>query len=251
MTENKELKPKSFRISDEIAEKFRSISSTIGGNQQETLAKLIEAYEFQSGKMILTDKKADIEQFENYVSCITRMYMGTLEDNQNITEMVRCGFEAQLISKDKVILDLQERLQQAQQNENVAKENEQKLEREFISVQNKFKESENEFKQKNEELQEKLADKDALNKVLTENCNSFKEASMENQKLKKRIQELENENFTYQKKITLIEKEKDEEILELKKKHIQEIEYYQERYKILMYKKQENFHEEENENEKK
>ena len=59
MSENKELKPKSFRIDDETAEKFKEISSAIGGNQQQTLAKLIEAYEFQSGKAVLTDKKAD------------------------------------------------------------------------------------------------------------------------------------------------------------------------------------------------
>ena len=36
-------------------EKFKGISAEIGGNQQETLAKLIEAYEFQAGKAILTE----------------------------------------------------------------------------------------------------------------------------------------------------------------------------------------------------
>ena len=57
MGDSKELKPKSFRIDDATADKFKEISSQIGGNQQETLAKLIEAYEFQGGKAILTDKK--------------------------------------------------------------------------------------------------------------------------------------------------------------------------------------------------
>ena len=86
MADDKVLKPKSFRIDDETADKFKEISATIGGNQQETLAKLIEAFEFQSGKAILTEKKADIDQFEKYVTAITRMYMSSLEDNQNITE---------------------------------------------------------------------------------------------------------------------------------------------------------------------
>ena len=89
MADGKELKPKSFRIDEATAERFKEISGQIGGNQQETLAKLIEAYEFQSGKAILTDKKADIEQFERYISAVTRMYMGSLEDNQNITETVK------------------------------------------------------------------------------------------------------------------------------------------------------------------
>ena len=52
MADGKELKPKSFRIDEATAERFKEISGQIGGNQQETLAKLIEAYEFQSGKAI-------------------------------------------------------------------------------------------------------------------------------------------------------------------------------------------------------
>ena len=98
MADDKILKPKSFRIDDETADKFKEMSSSIGGNQQETLAKLIEAYEFQSGKAILTEKKADIEQFEKYVNALTRMFMGSLEDNQNITETVRTEFEEQFIA---------------------------------------------------------------------------------------------------------------------------------------------------------
>ena len=40
MADGKELKPKSFRIDDVTADKFKEISSDIAGNQQETLAKL-------------------------------------------------------------------------------------------------------------------------------------------------------------------------------------------------------------------
>ncbi len=98
MADSKELRPKSFRIGSETAEKFKEISGRIGGNQQETLSKLIEAYEFQSGKAILTEKEADIEQFEKYVNAITRMFMGSLEDSQNVTETVRTEFDALLNS---------------------------------------------------------------------------------------------------------------------------------------------------------
>ena len=115
MGDSKELKPKSFRIDDTTADKFKEIATQIGGNQQETLAKLIEAYEFQGGKAVLTEKKADIEQFERYVNALTRMFMGSLEDNQNITATVRTEFEAQLKSKDAVIQDLQEKLTVAKQ----------------------------------------------------------------------------------------------------------------------------------------
>lgn len=99
MADDKALKPRSYRINDETAEKIKEIAASIGGNQQETLAKLIEAYEFQSGKAVLTEKKSDIEQFEKYVNAIIRMYMGSLEDNQNITETVRTEFDALLQSR--------------------------------------------------------------------------------------------------------------------------------------------------------
>lgn len=58
MADGKELKPRSFRIDDTTIEKFKEISNIIGGNQQETLAKLIESFEFQSGKAVLTEKKS-------------------------------------------------------------------------------------------------------------------------------------------------------------------------------------------------
>ena len=81
---------------------------------------MIEAYEFQSGKAVLTEKKSDIEQFEKYVNAIIRMYMGSLEDNQNITETVRTEFDALLQSKDAVIQDLQSRLVSANQSKEEA-----------------------------------------------------------------------------------------------------------------------------------
>lgn len=246
MTENKELKPKSFRISDEIAEKFRTISSSIGGSQQETLAKLIEAYEFQAGKAILTDKKADIEQFEKYVSCLSRMYMAVLEDNQNITELVRSEFEALLLSKDKIIQELQERLRKSQEEEKIAKENENRIKMELVSIQTSFQKTEHEFRKKFEDMQEKLADKDNLNKALTDSCKSLKENLEECEELKQRIKELEclkneleNRYLEFQKELFLLEKSKQDEIVELKKIHIKEIEHYQNRYKELFDKLQE------------
>lgn len=103
-----ELKPRSFRVDEETAKKFKEISLVIGGNQQETLAKLIETYEFQSGKAVLTEKREDIEQFERYVNILTRMYMNVLEDSQNIKKVVQADFDALLKSKDTMIQMLQD-----------------------------------------------------------------------------------------------------------------------------------------------
>lgn len=174
MAEGKELKPKSFRIDDETAEKFKELSNTIGGNQQETLAKLIEAFEFQSGKAILTDKKADIEQFEKYVSAITRMFMGSLEDNQNITETVRTEFDALLKSKDATIQDLQEKLTVAKQLKEDATLKARAHADENARLNSVIDSLNNEYNSKMDDMQSMLSDKDSLNKALTDSCNDLK-----------------------------------------------------------------------------
>ena len=174
MADGKELKPKSFRIDDETAEKFKEISNTIGGNQQETLAKLIEAFEFQSGKAILTEKKADIEQFEKYITAITRMFMGSLEDNQNITETVRTEFDALLKSKDATIHDLQEKLTVAKQLKEDATLKARTHADENARLNEVIDSLNNEYNSKMDDMQSMLSDKDSLNKALTDSCNDLK-----------------------------------------------------------------------------
>lgn len=174
MADSKELKPKSFRIDDETADKFKEISAAIGGNQQETLAKLIEAYEFQAGKAVLTEKKADIDQFEKYVNAITRMFMGSLEDNQNITETVRTEFDAQLKSKDATIQDLQEKLTVAKQLKEDATIKARTHAEENDRLNNAIDRLNTEYNSKMDDMQSMLADKDSLNKALKDSYNDLK-----------------------------------------------------------------------------
>ncbi|NCB96108.1 MAG: hypothetical protein EOM35_06585 [Negativicutes bacterium] len=174
MAEDKALKPKSFRIDDETAEKFKEISSNIGGNQQETLAKLIEAFEFQSGKAVLTEKKADIEQFEKYSNALTRMFMGSLEDNQNITETVRTEFDAQLKSKDVTIQDLQSQLTVAKQLKEESTMKAKAHAEENARLNSVIDSMSKEYEAKMGDMQSMLEDKDKLNKALTDSHNDLK-----------------------------------------------------------------------------
>ena len=174
MSDSKELKPKSFRIDDETAEKFKGIASSIGGSQQETLAKLIEAFEFQQGKAVLTEKKADIEQFEKYVGCLVRMFMGALEDNQNVTETVRTEFDALLMSKDSTIQDLQSRLTVAKQLKEEATLRAKAHANENEDLKQAIERLNTEYSSKMEDMQDMLKDKDSLNKALSSSCNDLK-----------------------------------------------------------------------------
>lgn len=175
MADEKALKPKSFRITDETAEKFKEISATIGGNQQEALAKLIEAYEFQQGKAVLTEKKADLEKFEQYVAVLVRMYMGSLEDNQNITDTVRSEFEALLQSKDTVIQDLQAQLTTAKQLREQSTARAKEFADQNAQLSDTVQKLQTEYEAKTADLQKMMEDKDSLNKVLTDSCEELKE----------------------------------------------------------------------------
>lgn len=174
MADGKELKPKSFRIDDKTAEKFKEISNVIGCNQQETLAKLIEAFEFQSGKAILTEKRTDIEQFEKYVTALTRMFMGSLEDNQNITETVRTEFDALMRSKDATIQDLQESLATAKHLKEDASARARSHADENARLNSVISNLNDEYNAKMDDMQSMLSDKDSLNKALTDSCNDLK-----------------------------------------------------------------------------
>lgn len=175
MAQDNVLKPKSFRIDEETAEKFKQISVAIGGNQQEALSKLIEAYEFQTGKAIITEKKADIEQFETYVTAITRMFMGSLEDNQNVTERIRTKFDALLRSKDITIQELQKKLAQVNQQKEEFASKAKTYHDESARLNVTIHDLKNEYTSKINDMQTMLVDKDSLNKTLTDSCNDLKE----------------------------------------------------------------------------
>lgn len=200
MADGKELKPKSFRIDDETAEKFKAISNTIGGNQQETLSKLIEAYEFQSGKAVLTEKKADIEQFEKYVTALTRMYMGSLEDNQNLTETIRTEFDALLKSKEAVIQDLQGQLTVAKQLKEEATSKAKLHTDENARLNDYINTLKKDYDIRLTDMEGMLADKDSLNKALTDSCNDLKTKLESMKEVAEQAEIFQNELENFRKK---------------------------------------------------
>ena len=144
-------------------------------DQQETLAKLIEAYEFQAGKAILTDKKDDIEQFERYVNAITRMFMGSLEDNQNITETVRTEFDGLLKSKDATIQDLQEKIKVAKQLQQDSDEKAKTFADANTDLVKKLEKLQLDSDAKINDLNMMLSDKEKLNQALANSFDEMKE----------------------------------------------------------------------------
>lgn len=274
MADGKELKPKSFRITDETAEKLKEIAATIGGNQQEVLSKLIETYELQTSKNVLPDKSAEIEQFERYITAISRMYMANLEDNQNITKTVQAEFDALLRSKDTTIQDLQEQLTVAKQLKEESGERAKAYADENVRLSNNIDKLTREHDAKLNSMQAMLDDKDKLNKALTDTCTDLKvkvedmaadaahvaelqtqcnrlqqeqiDTSKELEDLKKQLQQahaahsdaLERQKelaqITLDKALIDVERKYQEQIQELKAEKQVEIDKYQQKYFDLL-----------------
>ena len=249
---------RSFRITDSTADKIKEIAAEIGGNQQQTLSKLIEAYELQKGKAVLADKRNDIETFENYINAITRMYMATLEDNQNVSTLVRTEFEAQLNSKDNVIQNLQKQLKEAKETEQEATAQAEGYKTENERLNKHIESLIDEFEAKTKDLQGMLADKANLNRALNETVDQkkiqitgMKEKIKEVEALKEELERCRaNLNSTIKEKDQLqLQHEKDMLAMEkkLQAEKVKEVEKYQSMYFSLLQEQQQDNKEQEQE----
>lgn len=239
-----ELKPRTIRTDEETIAKFKEISDNIGGNQQLAFEKLIESYELQQGKMILTEKAADIEQFEKYVSCLIHMYMRTLEDNQNVTATVRIEFSKQLKMKDDIILDLQEKIKKLEQE----RQSNANMNHKLLSIENASQKNEELAKTLQNALQDKSKRIEELEASLTKH-EKEKDNLLSQEKQIRQLEEelnqlktnnslLEKEKITLSveqdKKILTFDREHQKEITKLQTEHQKEIDTYQKKYMELL-----------------
>lgn len=145
---------KSFRISDETMDKFKEISAQIGGNQEQTLEKLLECYRLQTLKNDLDDD--DIEEFERFLSIIARKYITLAESKANLKESIKMDFLIQLEEKDDEIQSLKTELQKLR----IIKSENDSLKNEIEDLKQKIKlfsmanvENMDDLKSKNSELE--------------------------------------------------------------------------------------------------
>lgn len=229
--EMQETKVKSFRITEETADKFKEIASAIGGNQQETLAKLIETYETQAGKAMFPDIKEDLQQFETYTFALNRMYLASMENLQNAKTLARTEYDAQLRSKDQLIQELQTRIKesemqtkelqaQAKEQMDLAKEQVAQMQADLEHFQKDATAAQKESTEKIQSLSANLADKDALNHTLSQAFDTQRSQLEDTQaqitSLQQQLSDLVDHNHTLQEstqelseKIQELSKEKD------------------------------------------
>ncbi|MDE5765264.1 MAG: hypothetical protein K2I00_09955 [Ruminococcus sp.] len=110
-----------IRADKEIKAKFKLLAENLG-NQGTALESLLNAYEMQTAKNVLTDRRSDIENFDTHLQAISSAFLHSLEITENTTERVKAEFQSRLESKDLTISDLQERIRQSEQAEQTARE---------------------------------------------------------------------------------------------------------------------------------
>lgn len=216
MADSKELKPVSYRIDDETKEKFKQITAEIGGNQQETMNVLINAYYLQSKQNGLEEFRGSIDQFQAYVTSIVTMYTNSLQANHDMKTSVMQEFEALLQSKDNTIQDLQSQLTAAKRQQEEAAAKSETYAGENTRLNEYIESLKKEFNSKLDDMQSMLADKESLNKALTDSCNELKSKvdvmSAEHEEvvaLRAKLVKISNEKDTLDKNITEAEKKLD------------------------------------------
>lgn len=166
MENTPELKVKSFRADDETFEKFKSLATEEFGNQGQCLAALINLYEIEKSKLVLGDRKLEVETFQSHLNRLGEMFLSSMQLNQDAEIRIRGEFDKLLSSKDKTISDLQAKASELavakQSQEDAAKQ----ARHDFYETLEKNTELEKQVSRQDKEYASALADKDNLNKVL-------------------------------------------------------------------------------------
>lgn len=182
----KNYKVRSFRADEETFEKFKTLANEEFGNQGQCLASLISLYETEKSKAVLVERKTEIENFQAHANKIIEMFLMSLQLNEDAEERIRSEFEHLLSSKDCIITDLQTKEQELNTSNELYKKTAKEAEQENYRLLNQISELEKHISKQNREYETALADKDSLNKALTDSCNDKK---IEIEELKTRLSE--------------------------------------------------------------
>lgn len=127
MEEREQIKtmPRSFRISEEVNEKLKSISNQIGGNQQDLFDQLISAYESRQVEETLGSRKEDYAAVVKLLDTVKSKYISAVLEADNADEIANAKYEKELRNREKTIIaqqdkigSLEERIRQQEQQLN-------------------------------------------------------------------------------------------------------------------------------------
>jgi chromosome segregation ATPase len=174
MDSTSDLKVRSFRADDETFEKFKGLATEEFGNQGQCLAALINLYETERSKLVLGERKVEVETFQTHLNRLAELFLASMQLNQDAEARVRGEFERLLISKDKTISDLQTKVAEQTAAVKHSEEDAKQARSEYYDLYDKNAQLEKQVAKQEKEYAATLSDKDSLNRVLTSNSEEHK-----------------------------------------------------------------------------
>lgn len=174
MEENK-TKTSTLRINAGDEESFKQYLKENGYTQAEGFKNLVALMELDNAKEQLSDRAKEIDTFRDTVNKLIGFYINSLEVNQVAEERIREEVKKELSTKDNIISNLQEQLQEQKEkieeikaeSKEISKENKalaSEKEKAFEDIKAKEKENET-LAGNNKMLQEQVI---TLNGIITE-----------------------------------------------------------------------------------
>lgn len=103
-----------MRISEEIAERFRAFCKEQGISQPQGMDSLLSMMELVQAKETFPTRQTEIENFEMHAKSLVSAFLNSLEINAGSEERVKKQFVASMESKDKIITELQNKVEELQ-----------------------------------------------------------------------------------------------------------------------------------------
>lgn len=193
------IKQTNFRVDQQTVEQFRTFCKEMGFSQAQGFDHLMELVEMDKAKSIVSSRSTEIEDFEQHAKALISAYLRSIELNENAEARVKEQFEGALKSKDSVIADLQEKIEQLK----AYKVETEEVKKELAAVQEEKSSIAEEvvfWKKQVDSAEDKANDKAKQIVLLTEKMQQYENTDKENKALKEsdmqmkaKIADLENE----------------------------------------------------------
>lgn len=214
------IKPATFRLNEEDINRFKEFASQNSLNQQEAFTSLLNTLELNNAKSTLGGRSNSIEAFQTTVNNLVKFYINSLEENTTTEERIREELSLQLITKDKTIADLQNKLQEVKEDKVILDDTNAILSNKNKELQEQLSKVQNDIRDKDkyiDNLQQQ-------NELLTNTLAEYKEYKEINIKLDIDNKELKTENTTVNNSNKQLEDKikNDADMLEFYKNQIQD-----------------------------
>lgn len=163
-----DIKPVSFRLSEEIVEKFKQLSVEAHCNQAEMFEALISSFELANAIGQIPDRAKEIQTFQITANTLVNMFVNSLAINQTAENTIREKLSVEMNSKDTTIRDLQQQKEDLEKEISIVKEKLEIFEEQNKEIKKAHEISNTELTQKTNTINSQLEQISTLNSILAE-----------------------------------------------------------------------------------